>query len=402
MPHVLPLSLQRRRPSRIRPRLGPLELALEALGNPQHQYPSILVTGSNGKGSTAAMLEAILAAHGLECGLYTSPHLVRVEERISTRGKLISTTELEHHLDATEEFPELTFFECLTAAAFLAFAQGRVGCAILEAGMGGRWDATRLAASRICGLTNVGTDHARWLGSARPDIAADKGAALAAAELGVIGAQVEESIIQHLAAPASVRADELVRVVAVGEERVLASWEGHGIELECPLPGRHQVPNLHLALALARAAQRLGLIPELDPEAVSDGLARVHWPGRLSTHRIRGRQITVDCAHNLEGVLALAAHLAREPSRHNLVFSCLGDKPIEEMADWLAPRVDRIALCPLDDERAMPADRLAAAFPGAAWADTPIGALELIPDPVLAAGSLRLVGALLEHEEVPP
>jgi len=125
----------------------------------------------------------------------------------------------------------------------------------------------------------------------------------------------------------------------------------------------------------------------------------VVWPGRLSRHRVHGRQILVDAAHNAEAAHALAAHLATVPDRHNLLFSCLDDKPVEAMARVLLPRVGDVAIVAVDDPRAMGVDRMASAFPVARVAENPLSALSMLPDPVLAAGSLRLVGALLEEAE---
>ena len=152
------------------------------LGDPQKNFRSILVVGTNGKGSTAAMLEAVLRAHGVMTGLYTSPHLIRIEERVQLGGRLVSETELGRRLALLDSYVDLTYFETLTAAAFEVFSDAGIEVAILEAGMGGSWDATRLAGSAIAGLTNIGSDHSHWLGDGRGEIARDKGRALAAAE----------------------------------------------------------------------------------------------------------------------------------------------------------------------------------------------------------------------------
>ncbi len=159
------LKLDERRPGRIRPDLGVLRAVLEDLGSPHLQFDSVLVVGTNGKGSTAVMLEAVVREHGLTTGLFTSPHLVRVEERVRLDGIPVDATVLARQLDRLERYPDLTYFETITAAAFSIFAEHGVGMAVLEAGMGGSWDATRLAGSEIAGLTNVGTDHRRWLGA---------------------------------------------------------------------------------------------------------------------------------------------------------------------------------------------------------------------------------------------
>jgi dihydrofolate synthase/folylpolyglutamate synthase len=354
-----------------------------------------LVVGTNGKGSTAMMLERVLAAHRLDTALYTSPHLVRVEERLRIRGRMVTRPELEQGLERLAPFPDLTYFETLTAAALLLCASSGVGCAVLEAGMGGRWDATRVAASRVAGITNVGTDHGSWLGSDRAAIAADKGAALAAADIAVLGPGVDEEIVHCLDAPRAVRARDLVRLVPLAGHRVRAEWDGERVEVDVPLAGRHQLDNLHLALALARAATLAGLCPALRAEAVAEGLARVHWPGRLSRHRLQGREVLLDGAHNREAAEVLASHLAQSPVRYNLLFSCLDDKPVEAMVAALRPMVGQVVFCPLDDDRGMSLDRLVATSPDATAAADPWEALDLLADPVLATGSLRLVGSLL-------
>jgi folylpolyglutamate synthase/dihydropteroate synthase len=162
-----------------------------------------------------------------------------------------------------------------------------------------------------------------------------------------------------------------------------------------PFAGRHQIANLRLAVALARCAVDAGWIDALRPEAVRQGIEGSSWQGRLSIHRILGRRVLLDCAHNAEGAEALARYLAEAPILYHLLFSCLADKPVEAMAAALAPHVGNIVVCPLDDERAMPVERLAAAFPEAEVAPSPLAALARLPDPVLAAGSIRLAGALL-------
>lgn len=395
MPRLLPLRLQRRRPGRIRPTLDRLEHALAALGDPQCSFPSVLVVGTNGKGSTAAILERLLAAHGRRIGLYTSPHLVRVEERIRVDGRALSPEALEAYLTRLEPFPELTFFETLTAAAFLAFVDGDVDVAVLEAGMGGRWDATRLARSAVAGLTNVGSDHAAWLGSTPEEIASDKAAALLAARRAVLGPAPGHPLPPEASGHA-VPAASLVRLTPSGAGRLAASWDGVRVSgLVPPLVGKHQVANLHLALALARSVAAEGWVEPLAAERVPTALAEVSWPGRLSSARVGIRTVLLDGAHNLEGAEALARYLAAAPIRYNLVFSCLADKPARRMLDRLRPVVGDIAMCPLDDERGLPVSELVAACPDVRIAADPRAAMDSLPDPVLAAGSLRLVGALL-------
>jgi len=393
------LNLENRPQGRIRPELDGLREVLAEIGNPQLDFPSILVVGTNGKGSTAAMLDAVLRSHGLRTGLFTSPHLLRVEERVRLDGAPVDETVLGSAIGRFDEFPDLTYFETLTAAAFSIFSEAQVDVAVLEAGMGGSWDATRLAESSIAGLTNIGSDHAGWLGAEPAEIARDKGRALAAAESAVIGAGVDDDLVAGLGAPAARHARSLVRCTDVGGGRIAMRWDGCETIVRMPLSGAFQMDNLELALALALVAANAGLIRSLEPSRVQVALDGLGWPGRLSVHRIKGREVLTDCAHNLEATKALAEYLDGQNCRYNLLFSCLDDKPVEAMAEVLKDRVGDVVVCRLDDDRAMRVERLAAAFAGAEVAEDPESGLDRVSDPVLAAGSIRLVGALLALEE---
>jgi dihydrofolate synthase/folylpolyglutamate synthase len=165
------------------------------------------------------------------------------------------------------------------------------------------------------------------------------------------------------------------------------------------MTGRHQGLNAQLAVALALKTVAAGWLCALDPALVGRALEKVCWPGRLSVHRVADREVLLDCAHNLEAAQALAAHLADSSRCYNLIFSCLDDKPVEEMAAVLGPHVNSVVVCELPDERAMDLERMLAAFPGAVAAASPLAALTAAPDPVLAAGSVRLAGALLAHAD---
>ena len=395
------LNLENRPQGRIRPELDGLREVLAEIGNPQLDFPSILVVGTNGKGSTAAMLEALLRSHGLSTGLFTSPHLVRVEERVRLDGAPVDEPVLESAIGRFDEYPDLTYFETLTAAAFSVFSEAQVDVAVLEAGMGGSWDATRLAESTIAGLTNIGSDHAGWLGAEPTEVARDKGRALAAAESAVIGAGVDDDLVAGLGAPAARRAGSLVGCADAGGGRIAMSWDGREATVRMPLSGAFQVDNLELALALALEVVEAGVMRELEPARIREAIEEMSWPGRLSVHRVRGREVLMDCAHNLEAAQALAHHLRGLDHRYNLLFSCLDDKPLEAMAEVLRPRVGDVVVCRLDDGRAMPLERLAAAFAGAEVAEDPQSGLDRASDPVLAAGSIRLVGSLLALEETP-
>jgi len=336
------------------------------------------------------MLNSMLVEHGLKTGLFTSPHLCELSERIqlSSGVENISTS-----LKVIEGFPDLTYFEALTAAAFLSFRDAGIDWAVLEAGMGGSWDATLLADPAIVGLTNIGTDHRKWLGDSREEIAGDKGRALAAARQGIIGPGVDEAIVNALGASEAKFAVNLIGA-HFHPRHVDISIDGIQCSLVPPLEGRHQIDNLVLALALTHS-----IVERLDTALLQRGLDRVTWPGRFTKHSVNGRTIVLDCAHNLEAATALANHLSTLTETYNLVFSCLDDKPVTEMAEVLSPVVGEIVICPLNDERAMPIERIAAAFPNAMRAKDPVSALAAVSDPVLAAGSLRLVGAILHYAQ---
>ena len=395
MPVDAAVKLRPRSMGRIRPELDELRRVLAERGNPQLDFPSILVVGTNGKGSTVAMLEALLRTHGLGTGLFTSPHLVRIEERVRLNGVPVAETVLESAIAFFDEYPDLTYFETLTAAAFVIFSEAQVDVAVLEAGMGGSWDATRLAESAIAGLTNIGSDHAGWLGTEPTEVARDKGRALAAAEKAVIGSGVDDDLVDWLGAPAAQPARSLVRCTDAGGGRVSMSWDGRASNVHMPLAGAHQCDNLELAMALALEAANAGWVSPIEPPRIQVALDGLSWPGRLSVHRFKGREVLTDCAHNLEAARALAEHLDELECRYNLLFSCLDDKPVEAIAEILKDRVDEVVVCRLDDERAMPLERLAAAFSGAEVAENPQSGLDRTRDPVLVAGSIRLVGAIL-------
>jgi len=192
-------------------------------------------------------------------------------------------------------------------------------------------------------------------------------------------------------------ASELVETQAPALHGTLqVRWRGSDwTQLEIPLEGEHQRANLHLALAMAEACRELGWIGPMEPEVVAEVLGGTRWPGRLSKVLVGDRLILLDGAHNLEAVKSLAVYLREQTVRYNLVFACLDDKPVRKMADILRPVVGDIAVCTLEDPRSMPVEALLEAFPGAVVAPGPADAVARLGDPVLAAGSLRLVGALL-------
>ncbi len=389
---------------RIVPGLERTATALEAFGHPERAFPSVVIVGTNGKGSTAAFLASLLRAHGLSVGLYTSPHLVRLSERIRIDGVPVDDGRLARLLLDLERFPELSFFETLTVAAMLEFAARRVDVAVLEAGLGGRWDAVNVVEPAVSLLTNVGTDHQAWLGPNRLAIAAEKAAALRGREA-LVGRWDDEieAAVRALAAPsdrlclASERAD--VEDAAGGIRFRIAGTAGTAT---VPLAGAHQRDNLRLALAALAALHDQGMVAA-DAEAIRRGIESTHWPGRLQWVEIRGRRLLLDGAHNREAAEALARALddGVAGTAPHLLFSCLADKPLAAMAELLRPRTAGVTVMPLSGPRAVPVEVLAGAFPGAATASGTAAAVAMVPAdrPVLVTGSVRLVGEVLALDD---
>lgn len=394
--------------TRVVPGLARIENALGALGNPERAFPSVLVLGTNGKGSTAAFLASILQHMGLQVGLYTSPHLVRVEERIQVNGQPLATGELLTWVQRLARFPELSYFETLTAAAFAAFAENQVDVAVVEAGLGGRWDATNAKAHEIALLTNVGTDHRDWLGPTRAHVAAEKAAAIRGRE-GVLG-EWDPEVLPVVRAHADPRtplsaAQHWVEVDAEPsptpslQATVRARAFGESWHLQLPLAGPYQVANYRLALAGLAALHHHGLVPRPTREALISGTLATRWPGRLEVVRWEARGFLLDGAHNEEAVRALTGALvtAGLAGKLELIFSCLSDKPLEAMAQLLRPLVTRVQVVPLPTPRSRTLEELVQAFPSC---EPAAGVAEAIaaasPDRLtLVTGSLRLVGEAL-------
>lgn len=396
--------------------LASIDALCQRLGRPEGRVPSALIGGTNGKGSTAATLSAIARSAGVRAGLYTSPHLIDVTERIRIEEEDISPDALDACLErvfeaagAEPEIP-LTYFEAMTAAAFLAFSEQRLELAILEVGLGGRLDATNVAPARLSVVTSIGFDHTEELGESLPQIASEKAGifragrpALGRAE----AAEAREALAKAAAAAGAVWHDageELrVHVEAVSPEgtRFHLSTPARQEALATPLPGAHQAWNAALAV---RAAELLAdEVPRLGNAPVSAGLARVRWPGRLERIRVHGRIVLLDGCHNPEGAAALARFLveANLAGRCVLVFGAMADKDVEGIARVLLPSAARVLLAPAAAPRAAGGEdlarRVARFAPGAVRTAGVADALERalrLPgsDPIIVAGSLYLVG----------
>jgi dihydrofolate synthase/folylpolyglutamate synthase len=310
--------------------------ALQALGNPQDSFRIVHVAGTNGKGSTCAMIEAAARQAGLRTGLYTSPHLVEPTERIVIAGQPVTR---EQFADAFARVHEVgkgmethpTYFETVTAMAFLLFRDAAVDLAVVEVGLGGRLDATNVVKPMLCAITPVDFDHEAFLGSSLQLIAGEKAGILKPGVPAVIAPQrpEAEAVIASRAAEVNapldpVRLDELhdVRIASDG-----CAFRFRGAFVKCPLAGAHQVIN---AATAAAVLQKLDL--------AVDGIAAARWPGRLEVVST-APEIILDGAHNPAGARALAEHIRRFYSKRPvwLIYGAMRDKSVEEITEILFP-----------------------------------------------------------------
>ncbi len=353
-----------------------LSEALRLRGEPHAELPVVLVAGTNGKGSVAAMLEAALRAGGLRTGLFTSPHLHRFAERIRLQGEPCEQerlaeklAELRAWLQAPAARPPLTFFEVATLAALETFAEAGVDVAILEVGLGGRFDATNVARRVLAGaVVTVGLDHTHLLGDSLQAIAAEKagiarpGVPLVVGRLpGPALAEVERQATRR-GAPLW-RLGEEVAVRGEDEERLAIETPAGALSgLRAPLSGAHQRDNLAVAAALLLALREGGLRFEL--RAAAEGLGRARWPGRLE--RLEGTPpVLLDVAHNPAACEALADYLRQAvPPPRWLLFGAMRDKDHRAMLARLAPLCERVLLvAPRGLSRAAPPEHLREGLP---------------------------------------
>ncbi|MEO7030119.1 MAG: folylpolyglutamate synthase/dihydrofolate synthase family protein, partial [Acidobacteriaceae bacterium] len=461
--------------------LDHIRTLLAALGDPQSRFPAVLIAGTNGKGSTAATLASIATAAGLRTGLYTSPHLVRVNERIRvseieepmpqnpemghTEKSRFPSGMTERKARTNAEIAEISdqdfarvfarvdgvarglvdegalphtpsFFELLTAMAFVYFAERHVDLAVLEVGLGGRLDATNSVEPLLSVITDIAMDHMDYLGHTLPEIAHEKAGILR--ENGVLVTLSQHPLanqaIGEMAVELNVRGVDAARYlppVKQSEERRVKSEEGLArnryelaiegevVRVDSPLAGQHQQRNIALAVATA-VELRTNHGFNIPNTAIERGVRETVWPGRLELLRpadARHAPLLLDVAHNPAGAWTLRAALAELPEERprTLIFSCLRDKPIAELAQILFPLFDstsgdplrtrdHIILAPIQNARAASVDELLAAakaldVPAHAAPHLP-GALmqarEMTPPEgiIVATGSVVLVGEL--------
>jgi len=398
----------------IRLGLDAIGAVCERLGRPERTVPSVLVAGTNGKGSSAATLHAIAGAAGLQAGLYTSPHLESVTERVRIGGDDIGAGELDALLGevfaAADREPAipLTYFEAMTAAAFLAFARRPLDLAVLEVGMGGRFDATNVAPAMLSVVTSISLDHMEDLGPTVAAIAFEKAGVFRPGRPALVTSRLPEAlaVFDEVAGRVGTSLHRLSDEATIAGESTSLAGTRFALQtpngryaLATPLPGVHQAEN---AAAAVRAAELLAPAFRVDASAVERGVASVRWPGRLERFAVRGRTILLDGCHNADGARALAEFLAAANLSADLVFGAMADKEIERMGELLAPAVERIRLVRASDSpRAATPEELARRFaparPNARPAERLDAALEeLLAAPgaasIIVAGSLYLVG----------
>ena len=348
----------------IKPGLERIDQLLGALGNPQHAFAAVHIVGTNGKGSTASCLSSILSAGGYRTGLFTSPHLISFTERIRIDGAEIGESSVarlaERVLAAAPA--ESTFFEIVTALAALYFAEQGVQIAVFEAGMGGRLDATNAFDGILCAVAPISLDHTDYLGREIAEISLEK-VGICKPGTPVVSARQHPDAARVIAAHAREIGSPLYRCGedfdAVWRQERL-SYRGLALRLDgmsAGLSGRYQSGNQALALAAAELLSGLGF--PLAPQALTAGVERANWPGRMELFPGPPR-VLLDGAHNQAGAAALAEALAEIPrGRLLLVVGVMGDKELSGILSPLLPLADAVFTVAPAIERALPAAELA-------------------------------------------
>ncbi|WP_435209447.1 bifunctional folylpolyglutamate synthase/dihydrofolate synthase [Micromonospora sp. bgisy143] len=393
--------------------LDRIESLLDLLGSPQRAYPSIHLTGTNGKTSTARMIDSLLRAFGLHTGRYTSPHLETVRERISLDGEPVSEERfatvygeikpLAELVDARSDEP-LTYFDMTTALAFATFADAPVDIAVVEVGLGGAEDATNVIQAGVCVITPIGLDHTEWLGDTLQDIALAKAGIIHPGATVIAAAQEEEAarpLLERCAEVGATIAREgaefgvLSRAVAVGGQVLkLQGLGGVYDDVFIPLHGAHQAQNAAVALAAVEAFLGAGARRQLDIEAVREGFATASSPGRLE--RVRSAPtVLLDGAHNPHGMAATVTALQEEFAFSKLValVGVLADKDASSLLELLEPVADLVVVTRNSSPRAMPTKELAA-LASEIFGEERVEVAEDMPD------AIELAVALAE-EDVP-
>lgn len=381
----------------------------EALGHPEAAFPSVIVAGTNGKGSVTAMADASLRAAGHRAGRYTSPHLVRIEERFTIDGREVKPDALERAAALVQRTAEdlvaagtlealPTFFECTTAVAFVLFREAGVHLAILEVGLGGRLDATNIVSPAAAAIVSIDLDHQAQLGTTIASVAAEKAGVIKDGIPVVCGPLPDEA----LAIVERVCHERGARLIRTDTDE---SLQARVASIPLALRGVHQHANAAVALRLLEIIDEnhsLGL--PVSRDAMRTGLSTAFWPGRLEILSTGSCSIVLDAAHNPAGARALASYLrSAEPDGVTLVFGAMRDKAVEQMLAALAPCANSIVCTTPPTPRAAPASDVAA------LARALTRRVDVIDDPIAAvrhacaqgrtvvvAGSIFLIGPVRE------
>ncbi len=395
--------------------LEQIRALLDQLGRPDRAFPSIIVAGTNGKGSVTAMVERGLRAAGYRTGRYTSPHLVHLEERFAIDGQPISADIVDHialrvqaasrHLPAPP-----SFFEATTALALEAFREQAVTVAVLEVGLGGRLDATNAVDPVAVAITAIDFDHEHWLGETMDAIAREKAGVVKPGVIAVLAGNppIVDDVVAAACAEAGAHlvrtADTTVldvRLIGGRAALTLITPRARYERLTLGLAGRHQVQNAIVAIRLLEEVSANGLF-DVPAHAIRTGVEHVFWPARLELLTARGLELLIDGAHNPAGARALAAHLDEVYARPlPMVVAMMADKRVSELIAALAPAASHMVFtAPNTPRAARPGDLAAAAARIApdlpvAWFARPDDAVAHasgLGSPIVVAGSLYLAG----------
>ena len=401
--------------------LDQIRALLAHLDHPERRLRTILVAGTNGKGSVTAMVEHGLRAAGYRTGRYTSPHLIDLEERFAVDGRTVTAATLDAALGRVREAAGRlesppSFFEATTAAALAIFQAADVHFAVLEVGLGGRLDATNVTRPEAVAITQVARDHEALLGGSLDAIAREKAAVIHEGSLVVLAPnppEVERAVRDVVVAERAslvLARDDVTAEATMADgltQLTLATPAREYAGVRLALRGRHQIDNAIVATRLLEAMTAAGLA-EVPAAAIRAALEDVSWPARLDLRTWRGRPVLIDGAHNPAGAASLAAYVLEAWDRPvPMVVAILKDKSVDEMLAALAPAASRLIFtAPASSRAARPADlaaRAAAVVPGipVAVADRPVDALARAVEaagadaPVVVAGSLYLAGEVI-------
>jgi dihydrofolate synthase/folylpolyglutamate synthase len=366
--------------TRVDPSLEPVKVLCDILGDPQHAYPVIHLTGTNGKTSTARMADALLHALNLRTGRYTSPHVESMTERIALDGEPLSEERFAETYREILPYIELaegklgyrlSFFAAVTGMAFAAFADAPVDVAVLEVGLGGRWDYTNVADATVAVVTPIDVDHAHLLGDTPAEIAVEKAGIIKPGTLAVLAQQpleAAEVLLRHAAEVGATVAREGIefgvldrRIAVGGQQLTLRGLAGEYDEVYLPLHGAHQAHNAACALAAVEAFLGTGTGgAELDADLVREAFAGVTSPARLETLR-RSPTVLVDAAHNPAGARASAEAVEEEFTFSRLVgvVAASADKDVRGMLEAYEPVMAEVVVTRNSTPRSLPVEELA-------------------------------------------